>query len=79
MATMFDRFAASVRNRANYRRTVAALKSMPLDVALDLDIFPGDAERIAERRFCLPHLGGRTVGCEFGRQRKLAALWFSRP
>jgi uncharacterized protein YjiS (DUF1127 family) len=49
MATMFDRFAASVRNRANYRRTVAALKSMPLDVALDLDIFPGDAERIARR------------------------------
>jgi hypothetical protein len=47
MATIFDRFATSYRKHADYRRTVAALKGLPLDVALDLDIFPGDAERIA--------------------------------
>lgn len=47
MATMFDRFATSMRKRADYRRTVAAIQSLPLRVALDLDIFPGDAQRIA--------------------------------
>lgn len=49
MATIIDRFAASLRKRAQYRRTVAALKGLPLQVALDLDLFPGDAERIARR------------------------------
>ncbi|MFM2354683.1 MAG: hypothetical protein RLZZ528_419 [Pseudomonadota bacterium] len=49
MATIIDRFAASLRRRSQYRRTVAALQSMPLHLALDLDIFPGDAERIARR------------------------------
>ncbi len=49
MSTIFDRFATSYRKHASYRRTVAALRGMPLDVALDLDIFPGDAERIARR------------------------------
>lgn len=47
MATIFDRFAVSLRKHAEYRRTVAAIQSMPLHVALDLDIFRGDAERIA--------------------------------
>jgi hypothetical protein len=49
MATIFDRFAAALHKRANYRRTVAALKGLPLATALDLDLFPGDAERIARR------------------------------
>ena len=49
MATIIDRFAASFRKHAQYRRTVAALKGLPLQVALDLDLFPGDAERIARR------------------------------
>lgn len=30
-----------------YVRTRDEIARMPLDVALDLDIFPGDAERIA--------------------------------
>jgi hypothetical protein len=33
--------------RARYNRTRKALRSMPLDVALDLDIYPGDADRLA--------------------------------
>lgn len=33
--------------RAAYQRTVRALRSMPLDVALDLDLHAGDAEHIA--------------------------------
>ena len=49
MATIIDRVAFRLKKRADYRRTVAALRSMPVDVALDLDIFPGDAERIAAR------------------------------
>jgi uncharacterized protein YjiS (DUF1127 family) len=49
MATMFDTFALRLKKHADYRRTVAAIRSMPLDVALDLDIYRNDAERIARR------------------------------
>ncbi|SNR57465.1 hypothetical protein [Puniceibacterium sediminis] len=38
-----------VAKRAEYRRTVKALRQMPLDVALDLEIHPGDAEKIAKQ------------------------------
>ncbi len=37
----------AARKRAEYRETVAALQSLPLDIALDLDIHHSDAERIA--------------------------------
>ena len=43
MSSMRDR----LEKRAAYHRTVRELRSMPLDVALDLDIYPGDAEKIA--------------------------------
>ncbi|MCX7890684.1 MAG: hypothetical protein N2422_13320 [Rhodobacteraceae bacterium] len=49
MGTFLDTLALRLKRRASYRRTVAAIRSMPLDVALDLDIYPGDAERIARR------------------------------
>jgi len=49
MATLLDTLALRLRKHAAYRRTVAAIRSMPLDVALDLDIYPGDARRIARR------------------------------
>ncbi|MDA7424472.1 hypothetical protein [Thalassococcus lentus] len=39
----------AIEKRAKYRRTVQEIKALPLDVALDLDIYPGDAERIAAR------------------------------
>ncbi len=42
-----------IRGRLNawskYRRTVAELERMPLDVALDLDLYRGDARTIAHR------------------------------
>jgi len=40
---------ADLKKRAAYRRTVRALRSMPLDTALDLDIYRGDAKDIARR------------------------------
>lgn len=47
MKTLMDRIAAFQDKRARYRRTVTALKSMSLDVALDLNINRTDADRIA--------------------------------
>ncbi len=35
--------------RAEYQRTRAALESLPIDIALDLDIYRGDADRIARQ------------------------------
>lgn len=45
MSQLRTRFDAWSR----YRRTVAELERMPLDVALDLDIYPGNAREIARR------------------------------
>jgi hypothetical protein len=36
-----------VRTYAAYRKTRAEIANLPLDVALDLDLHPGDAHRIA--------------------------------
>lgn len=38
-----------IQKRNAYNRTVAELKNMPLDVALDLNIDKTDAHRIASR------------------------------
>jgi hypothetical protein len=38
-----------LRTRAAYRRTVTELRSLPLDTALDLDLYHGDAKTIARR------------------------------
>ncbi len=38
-----------LRQRAAFRRTKAELEAMPLDVAIDLDIYKPDAARIAEQ------------------------------
>ena len=43
MSSLRDRFS----KLAAYNRTVHEIRSMPLDVALDLDIYHGDAEKIA--------------------------------
>ncbi|PZX17572.1 hypothetical protein LX81_01297 [Palleronia aestuarii] len=39
----------AARKRNAYLRTRHALRTLPLDTALDLDIYPGDADRIARR------------------------------
>lgn len=38
-----------LKKRRDYNRTVRALSRLPIDVALDLDIYAGDAEKIARR------------------------------
>lgn len=47
--TFFETLADRARKRATYRKTVAELKALPTDTALDLDIYKGDAEKIAYR------------------------------
>jgi uncharacterized protein YjiS (DUF1127 family) len=49
MTDLMSRIREIAARRARYHRTVAELRAMPLDVALDLDIHQGDAERIAAR------------------------------
>ena len=49
MISIFDKLALRIRKHAEYRRTVDAIEKLPLDVALDLDLFPGDARAIARR------------------------------
>lgn len=49
MDKIIARIREAARKRAEYRETVAAIESMPLDVALDLEIFPRDAEKIARQ------------------------------
>lgn len=49
VTTLLDTIRTAAARRAAYRRTVRELRSMPLDVALDLDIYQGDAETIARR------------------------------
>lgn len=46
MALLADLKTRFARQRA-YNRTVAQLRAMSIDVALDLDIYAGDAEKIA--------------------------------
>ncbi|MEM8979832.1 MAG: hypothetical protein AAGD04_10130 [Pseudomonadota bacterium] len=38
-----------LKKRAAYNRTKEAIRSLPLETALDLDIYPGDAAKIAAR------------------------------
>lgn len=47
MITAFDMLKTAARNYAMYRQTRDEIANLPLDIALDLDIYPGDAERIA--------------------------------
>ncbi len=47
MMTVIAQFKAAAEKRAAYHRTVAEIEAMPLDVALDLDIYRPDARRIA--------------------------------
>ena len=46
---MFDKLTERLRKRAEYRRTVFALKGVPSSLAEDLSIYPGDEETLARR------------------------------
>lgn len=45
--TLIDTLKAAAANRALYKRTRDEIASMPRNVALDLGIYPEDADRIA--------------------------------
>jgi adenylate kinase len=45
--TIITQLKDAMAKRALYVKTRDEIAKMPLDVALDLDIYPGDAERIA--------------------------------
>ncbi len=47
MLTMIGTLKELARKRALYLRTRDEIARMPMDVALDLDIYPGDASKIA--------------------------------
>ncbi|WP_190325564.1 hypothetical protein [Salipiger aestuarii] len=47
MTQLINALRSRLDRRAKYLRTLRELRSMPLDVALDLDIHQGDAHRIA--------------------------------
>lgn len=49
MTTMMTRLREASRKRRLYRTTRNEIARMPRDVALDLDIFPEDADLIARR------------------------------
>jgi uncharacterized protein YjiS (DUF1127 family) len=49
MTMILDQIRSAASRRAAYLRTVRELRALPVDTALDLDIYPGDAERIARR------------------------------
>lgn len=49
MAHLMSSLRDRLQKRAAYNRTVWEIRTMPLDVALDLDIYPGDAEKIASK------------------------------
>jgi uncharacterized protein YjiS (DUF1127 family) len=47
MITVIDMLKTAAANYARYRQTRDEIANLPLDVALDLGIYRGDAERIA--------------------------------
>jgi uncharacterized protein YjiS (DUF1127 family) len=47
MITVLDMLKTAARNYAAYRQTRDEIANLPLDVALDIGIYPGDADRIA--------------------------------
>jgi len=44
---MLNTFRTAIQKRAAYNRTRREIANLPLDMALDLDIYPGDADKIA--------------------------------
>lgn len=47
MTTLIERLKVAADKRARFLRTRDEIARMPVDVALDLNIYPGDASRIA--------------------------------
>lgn len=49
MFPMIEKLKSAAQKRAAYNRTVAELSNLPIETALDLDIYAGDIRKIAHR------------------------------
>lgn len=49
MTSVYKLLRDAARTYAKYRKTRDEIANLPLDVALDLDIYPGDADSIARK------------------------------
>ena len=49
MSTLFNTLQTRLKQRAAYLRTKSELESMPLNVAIDLDIYKPDAAKLAAK------------------------------
>ncbi|MDU8942227.1 hypothetical protein [Ovoidimarina sediminis] len=49
MTGIFKDLRTAAHNRVAYMRTVREIESMPLNTAIDLDIYPPDARKIARK------------------------------
>lgn len=47
--TLIHEIQTAIAKRRAYKRTRHEIASLPLDIALDLDIYPGDADKIARQ------------------------------
>lgn len=47
MKHLVSNLTDAARKRVAYHRTVSELQKLPIDIALDVDIYKGDARRIA--------------------------------
>jgi uncharacterized protein YjiS (DUF1127 family) len=47
MTNVYEMLKTAAGNYARYRQTRDEIANLPLDVALDLGLYPGDADRIA--------------------------------
>lgn len=49
MTRILTTLRTAALKRADYRRTKRELSQLPVNVALDLDLYPGDADHLARR------------------------------
>lgn len=49
MNRLIERLKTAAVNRARYIRTRDEIARMPAEIAIDLNIYPGDAEKIARQ------------------------------
>lgn len=49
MGSIVSKIRTTLHAKAAYRRTVREIRNMPVDTALDLDMYRGDAKRIARK------------------------------
>ena len=51
MTNVYEMLKTAAANYVLYRQTRNEIANLPADIALDLGIYPGDAERLARESF----------------------------